>query len=43
MANKTELGYGEESDKEAMKNNDKLIRQLQKDLEDLRKQQAGKK
>ncbi len=42
MANKTELGNGKESDDKAMANNDKLIKQLQKELEEMRKAQKGK-
>ena len=44
MANKTELGYGEESDKAAMKANDDLAKQLKAELQAMKEAaKAGKK
>lgn len=43
MAKQQEMGFDPKAEEEARKNNDKLMKQLQKELEELRKAQGGKK
>ena len=43
FAKQQEMGFDPKAEEEARKNNDKLMAQLQKDLEKLRKDNGGKK